>query len=121
MANLAAFEGIRLPDTAVPLDHPIVRSLLNDQVQGPLKGLARRFGAEGLLGSLQLRWIQSGRHLNEGHDASSCLTDYRLCRTAVKAAHRESSDGMGDGEILNEECGMRNGRGLQENLSEEWS
>ncbi len=95
MANLAVFEGIRLPDTAVPLDHPIVRSLLGDQVQCPLKGLARRLGAEGLLGSLQLRWIQSGRHLNKGHDVSSCLTDYRLCRTAVKTAHRP---------ILNDEC-----------------
>ncbi len=65
--GLGLLEGIRLPDAAVPLDHPIMRSLFGDQVQGSLKGLARRPGAESLLGSLQLGWIQPGRHLNKGH------------------------------------------------------
>jgi len=63
-ANLAVIERMGRSDTAVALDHCIVRGFFGDQVQRLLDRLAGRLRAEGFLGLSQLLRVQSGRHLD---------------------------------------------------------
>src|SRR5205823_2266300 len=81
MANLAVLEGIRLPDAAVSLDHPIVSGFLGHQVQCFLNGLTRGLGTERLLCPLQLVGIQPCGNLDTRHEHASCMTKYIICMT----------------------------------------